>query len=206
MGLVSLAAAACGLLVPTPAVQQYAVPAAAAQSAIVAPQALIFPTTSSLADVLTSIDDELEAMASQQAAKDAAIDAQVRRAARSHTRHLYHHTHPDHLRPASCAQKAALRAKQEEADAKAAAEYAAKVKLDEERAAKAAAAKALAQEKAAAQAAVIAEQRAQRDADKATGKVSTENKYGTVEKKSARAERIAARIAAGEEAPSFFGL
>ena len=73
----ALVAAACGLLVPTPVVQQYAV-SSAVQAAPSAAQHLLFPTTQSLAEYITSFDDELEKAAAEQKAQDALIDARVR--------------------------------------------------------------------------------------------------------------------------------
>ena len=63
----SLVTGACGLLVPTPAVQQYVMPAAAAVQQSVSAQSLIFPTANLLAEggtsIVTSFDDELDKMA-----------------------------------------------------------------------------------------------------------------------------------------------
>ena len=79
----TLVAAACGLLVPTPVVQQYAVQQSVVQAAPVAAQSLLFPTTQNLAEYITSFDDELEKAAAAQKAQDALIDARVRRARNS---------------------------------------------------------------------------------------------------------------------------
>ena len=80
----TLVAAACGLLVPTPVVQQYAVQQSVVQAApVAAAQSLLFPTTQNLAEYITSFDDELEKAAAAQKAQDALIDARVRRARNS---------------------------------------------------------------------------------------------------------------------------
>ena len=73
-----LAAAAYGLVVQTPTVQQYVVPAAAAVQP--AANSILFPTSELLAGTsrITSFDDELEKIEAEQRAKDAAIDAKVR--------------------------------------------------------------------------------------------------------------------------------
>ena len=87
--------------------------------------------------------------------------------------------------------------------------------MDAERAAKAEEAKARAVEQAEARKAAAASERAARDANKAAAPSSSSskassapkgNKYGTVERISTRQERIDARIASGEEAPSLFGI
>ena len=66
-------------LTPTPAVQQYVMPAAAAVQPSVSAQSLIFPTANLLAEggtsIVTSFDDELDKMAAIQSQKDAQIDA-----------------------------------------------------------------------------------------------------------------------------------
>ena len=109
------------------------------------------------------------------------------------------------------ARKAEIRVRQEEAEAKASAEYQAKVKQDAERKAKTEAAIAKQKAESAARAAAIAEERAAKEAakgvpaGKSAAKSDTAKKFGTVEKVSSRAERIEARKAAGGEAPSLFG-
>ena len=177
--LYTIAAGAFALLVsPAPMVQQAPmVQSAVSQSrlAVEAPSN-IFPTTL----IADGFDDELEEMARQQAAKDAAIDAK----------------------------KKVLRERQEAADAEAAAKFAEKQRQDAERAEKKAAALAATQEKQAAAKASKASVDASRgrtsesdDAKEAKRKA----KYGTVQKIDKQAERVAARIAAGEDAPTLFG-
>ena len=75
--LAVVATAFSGLIVPTPTVQQFVVPAAAPPVSQ-ASQALLFPTTDVLAAAITSIDDELEKAAQAQLAADAKIEAAVR--------------------------------------------------------------------------------------------------------------------------------
>ena len=105
-------------------------------------------------------------------------------------------------------QKAARRAIQEEAEAKAKAEYEKNLADAAERKAKTDAAIAKSKEQAAARAALVAEEKASREAAKAGATVAAKPvaaKYQQVEKVSSRAERIAARQAAGDDAPSLFG-
>ena len=183
----SLVTVACGLLVPTPAVQQYVMPAAAAVQPSVSAQSLIFPTANLLAEggtsIVTSFDDELDKMAAIQSQKDAQIDAY----------------------------RAQQRAKQEAEEAAKAAEYEQAAKKAEERRIANEALVAAQKVKAAERAAAIAEEKAAAAAAKAAkygapAVASKPSKYGTVEKVSARSERIAARKAAGEEAPTLFGI
>ena len=108
-------------------------------------------------------------------------------------------------------QKAQLRAAREKEEAEAQAKYEAKVKLEAEKKEKADAA--IAKQKALAEAkrAAIESEKAAREASTASktgGAVASKkaDKFPAVEKVSPRAERIAARQAAGEDAPSLFGL
>ena len=182
----ALVTVACGLLVPTPAMQQYVMPAAAAVQPSVSAQSLIFPTANLLAEggtsIVTSFDDELDKMAAVQSQKDAQIDAY----------------------------RAQQRAKQEAEEAAKAAEYEQAAKKAEERRIANEALVAAQKVKAAERAAAIAEEKAAAAAKAAKygapAVASKPSKYGTVEKVSARSERIAARRAAGEEAPTLFGI
>lgn len=121
----------------------------------------------------------LDDFASEQASKDAAIEAR----------------------------KAALRKQQEEVEAKARAQVEAQAKQTAEREARLAEAKALAEQRRAAAAAAAAEKKSstQANAGKAApaGKAS---KYGTVQTINKQADRIAERETNGEDKPSFFGF
>ena len=210
-----LIAASCGLVVPAPTVVQYMVTAAGA--AAVQPAAhSIFPTTDILAGetrtVITSFDDELEKIAAEQRARDAQIDAQVR----AHQPVLMMPPPFGSQKSTSLKsepqktvwQKAAIKARQEAQERAEQEEFLAQERKEAERKAKAEKAAAQAMELREARAAAAAE-RAEREAEMAARSPSTKaktDKYDTVQKVSARAERIAARQAAGEEAPSLFSF
>ena len=105
------------------------------------------------------------------------------------------------------AQKAAIRERQEAAEAEAAAKYKIKVQLEEEKAAKTAAQALARKEKAeAAKLAKAAEKKASATQASAAAPAKAKKGVPEVQKINAKADRVAARIAAGEDAPSLFGL
>lgn len=180
----SLACTSIALLLapptPLPAVAVNYAPVAVSFAQPTAAQSLLFPTSQALAGTVTSFDDELEKIAAKQKAEDAKIDAR----------------------------KAEIRARQEAQEAKEAAEFEAKEKLAAERKAKSDAAAAALKAKNDAKKAALAEASAAKVAPAAAATDTSSkksSKYQQVEKVSSRSERIAARKAAGEEAPSFFG-
>lgn len=115
-----------------------------------------------------------------------------------------------------CSQKAAIRQAQEAAEKKQADEFAAEQAKQAERKAKTDAAIAKSKAQAEERAAKVAAEKAEREAERAakygaTGTAtaskgeSTKSSKDQVVRVSARAERIAARKAAGEDAPTLFG-